>query len=229
MIKITQASPEMLNSKFSRFARTTLYGQNKDATYLISQMKQYEKSYKKLGMLDVFSESAARLADGLNHRGLDDFAGIIYSNLVKLPNISPKQREIYAQRALEVAQKQGDLLHTLARIVDLKRVYKDNGRKRQVIDTLLLEEKQLIAIIKDFEKTKQSYRTYNRGVNTLEIYQQRLAMARVDIAKGLMHSNPEAAERKLQLAIPIFEHFGREKELNFAYTILGQLAQILKR
>jgi hypothetical protein len=175
-------------------------------------------------MLDVFSESAARLADGLHHRGLDDFAGIIYSNLVKLPNISPKQREVFAQRALEVAQTQGDSLHTLARIVDLKKVYQTNGRKRQVIDTLFLEEKQLMAIIKDFEGSKRSYKTYSRGANLLEVYELRLAMARVDIAKGLMNSNPLAAERKLQYAIPTFERFGRDREVQFAKTLLGQLS-----
>ena len=117
MIKITQASPEVLNNKFRRFTRMTLNGQNRDATYLVSQMKQYEKSYKKLGMLDVFSESAARLAEGLHHRGLDDFAGIIYSNLVKLPNISPKQREVFAQKALEVAQKQGEIFGSFTRLL----------------------------------------------------------------------------------------------------------------
>ena len=229
MIKIINASPEVLNGKFNQFSRMMIRGQHRDTTYVVSQLKQYEKQYKKLNLLDVFSENIAGLADALHHRGLDDFAGILYSHLVKLSNISPKQREIFAQRALEVAQKQGDLLHTLARIVDLKKVYQTNGRRRQVIDTLFLEEKQLMAIIKDFEKTKKSYRTYNRGVSSLETYQLRLAMARVDIAKGLLNSNPEAAERKILLAMPTFEDFGKEKELNFAQNILNQIYQKLSR
>ena len=229
MMKISQSSPEVLNNRFNKFSRMMLKGQHCDTTYVVSQLKQYEKQYKKFGLLDVFSESIANLADGLHHRGLNDFAGIIYSNLVKLPNISPKQKEIYAQKALEVAQNQGDFLHTLARIVDLKRVYQNNGRKRQVIDTLFLEEKQLVVIIDDFEKTKQSYRTYNRKVNDIEVYQQRLAMARIDIAKGLMNSNPAAAERKILLAIPTFERFARDRELNFAHVLLGQLASKLPR
>lgn len=229
MIKIINSSPEVLNSKFNRFSRMMINGQHRDSTYVISQMRQYEKQYKKVGMLDVFCDQTSKLADALHHRGLDDFAGILYSNLVKLPNISPKQKEVFAQRALEVAQNQGDMLHTLARIVDLKKVYQNNGRKRQVIDALLLEEKQLLAIIKDFEKTKRSYRTYNRGVSSIETYQLRLAMARVDIAKGLMNSNPEAGERKVLLAIPAFEALGREKEARFAQNILQQLQQKLGR
>ena len=229
MMKILNSSPEVLHQKFNKFSRMMLQGQHRDTTYVISQMKQYEKQYKKVGLLDMFCEQTSKLADGLHHRGLDDFAGILYSNLVKLPNISPKQREIFAQRALEVAQNQGDLLHTLARIVDLKKVYQNNGRRRQVIDTLFLEEKQLMAIIKDFEKTKKSYRTYNRGVSSFETYQLRLAMARVDIAKGLLNSNPEAAERKILLAMPIFEDFGKEKELSFAQNILNQVYQRLTR
>lgn len=229
MMKIINSSPEVLNSKFNQFSRMMIRGQHRDSTYVISQMKQYEKQYKKIGMLDVFCDQTSKLADALHHRGLEDFAGILYSNLVKLPNISPKQKEVFAQRALEVAQNQGDLLHTLARIVDLKKVYQNNGRRRQVIDTLFLEEKQLVAIIKDFEKTKKSYRTYNRGVSPLETYQLRLAMARVDIAKGLLNSNPEAAERKILLAMPTFEEFGKEKELNFAQNILNQVYQKLTR
>lgn len=228
MMKIHQLTPEILNSRFNRFSKMTINGQHRDATYIISQMKQYEKQYKKVGMLDVFCEQTARLADALHHRGLNDFAGILYSNLVKLPNIPPRQREVFAQRALEVAQIQGDLLHTLARIVDLKKVYQNNGRKRQVIDALFLEEKQLMAIIKDFEKTKKSYKTYNRGVSPLETYRLRLAMARVDIAKGLMNSNPTTAENKIKLAIPTFKQFGREKELEFANVLLSQLTTKVK-
>ena len=224
MMKIINSSPEILNQKFNKFSKMMMQGKHRDATYVVSQLKQYEKQYKRLGMLDVFSESIANLADGLHHRGLDDFAGIIYSNLVKLPNIAPKNRELFAQRALEVAQMQGDSLHTLARIVDLKKVYQKNGRKRQVIDTLFLEEKQLISIIKDFEKSKGSYKTYSREASTIETYELRLAMARVDIAKGLMNSNPLAAERKIQHAIPTFEKFGRDREAQFARTLLGQLS-----
>ncbi len=224
MMKISQSSPEVLNRKFNKFSSMMMRGQHRDTTYVVSQLKQYEKQYKKLNLLDVFSENIAQLADSLHHREMDDFAGIIYSSLVKMPNISPKQREIFAQRALEVAQTQGDSLHTLARIVDLKKVYQKNGRKRQVIDTLFLEEKQLMAIIKDFEKSKGSYKTYSREASTLETYELRLAMARVDIAKGLMNSNPLAAERKIQYAIPTFEKFGRDKEIQFARTLLGQLS-----
>ena len=142
MIKIINASPEVLNGKFNQFSRMMIRGQHRDTTYVVSQLKQYEKQYKKLNLLDVFSENIAGLADALHHRGLDDFAGILYSHLVKLSNISPKQREVFAQRALEVAQNQGDLLHTLARIVDLKKVYQTNGRRRQVIDTLFLEKRK---------------------------------------------------------------------------------------
>ena len=223
-MKISQTSPEVLSCKFDRFSKMMMRGQHRDTTYVVSQLKQYEKQYKKLGMLDIFSDNISKLADGLHHRGMDDFAGIIYSNLVKMPNISPKQREIFAQRALEVAQNQGDSLHTLARIVDLKKVYQKNGRKRQVIDTLFLEEKQLMSIIKDFEKSKGSYKTYARMASSLETYELRLAMARLDIAKGLMNSNPLAAERKIQYAIPVFEKFGRDKEVQFANTLLGQLS-----
>ncbi len=224
MMKISQASGEVLAHKFNRLRRMTLSGQHKDVTYVVSQLKQYEHQYKKLGMLDIFSDNLSKLADDLHQKGSDDFAGIIYSNLVKLPGISPKQRELYARQALDVAQNQGDMLHTLARIVDLKKVYQKNGRRRQVIDTLFLEEKQLVAIIDDFDRTKRTYKTFARGVNTLEAYQLRLAMARIDIAKGLMNSNPVAAERKIKLAIPTFETFGREKEIAFAQTLLGQLS-----
>ena len=51
----------------------------------------------------------------------------------------------------------------------------------------------------------------------------------VDIAKGLLNSNPEAAERKILLAMPTFEDFGKEKELNFAQNILNQIYQKLSR
>lgn len=223
MIKINQCDPISLNKNFSVFSNNTLKGTHKDTTYVVSQLKQYEKQYKKLGIFEVFCEKASAFAAKLGENGQYDFAGIIYSNLVKIPTLQPKQKEIYAKKALTIAITQGDSLHIIARLVDLKRIYKANGNKSQFLNTSFAEEKQLIQVLQNFENIQDNFKTVKRMANSPDTYRLQLANTRVDIGKGLLKNNPETAKRKLLQARKTFEKLGREKEVQFTDNLLSQI------
>lgn len=224
MIKISQTSPAMLNSRFYTFSNEAVRGVHKDTNYVVSQLKQYEKQYRRLGIVDVFCERASKLADGLAQSGQRDFAGMIYSNLLKLPMLKPHFREQIAKRALEVAVVQGDFVHALARLVDLKMLYKDAGMKKQYVDILLQEEKLLKKIIKDYPSSKLRFKSVARKIQPIDTYTLKMAMTKVDIAKSIMRREPNVALTRLYAAREIFVEYNRIKEVNFVDKLIYQIA-----
>ncbi len=224
MIKISQASPAILNNRFYAFSKEAVGGVHKDKNYVVSQLKQYQKQYCRLGIMDVFCDKASKLADSLAKNNQRDFAGMIYSNLLKFPMLKPQFKEKIAIRALEIAEVQGDFVHALARLVDLKMLYRDLGMKKHYAEILLKEEKLLKKIIKDYPSSKVRFKSVSRQIQPVETYTLKMAMTKVDIAKGILRRNPNAALTRLQAAREIFVQFNRTKEINFVDKLLSQIA-----
>ncbi len=153
--------------------------------------------------------------------GIEDFPGIIFSNLMKMPFLKPQVKEFYAQRALEYAQEQGDTIHVLARLVDLEKMYKKNKDTRKYARVLFQQEKALISICNDFKRAKRNYKTYSRGRSQLKQYEMELAKTRVDIAKVIIKSNPKQAKIILEKAKTTFEREERQKEVDFVNLMLS--------
>ena len=67
---------------------------------------------------------AMRFAEMLVGLGNNNLAGIVYSFLIKLNQENAKLVEELATKALAIAKRQHDPIHTMARANDLKRIYK---------------------------------------------------------------------------------------------------------
>ena len=223
MIKINRCNPEMLNRKFGVFSASTLSLQKPDTNYVISQMKLFEKQYKRQGLVETFCSNAMNFADKFADNKLYDFAGMIYSNLLKLPNMNPKIKEEIALKALNIAKKQNDPIHILARIVDLKKMYKAGGNRKQFVNLLYDEEKQLNFIVSNYGKSASLFKSHSKATNSIHTYNLRLAMVRVDIAKTLLNFKPKAAERRILQALETFRNYGKESEVGFCEMLLSQI------
>lgn len=223
MIKISQASPAILNNRFYAFSKETVGGVHKDKNYVVSQLKQYEKQYNRLGLTDVFCNKAVQLADSLVKGGQRDFAGMIYSNLLKFPMLSTELKEKIAIRALEVAENQGDIVHTLARLVDLKKHYKDLGMKQNYFQILIEEEKLLKKIIKNYQLSKLRFKSVARQIQPIDTYILKQAMTKVEIAKSLLRRDPNSALTRLFAAREVFVKYNRKKEISFVDKLRSQI------
>ena len=126
MIKITNAELHNLNNDFRRFQTRIVESRKQDNTYFVSQLSQFQKKYKKAGLERSFAGHIFDFAEKMRKIGIEDFPGIIFSNLVKMPFLKPQVREFYAIKGLEYAQENGDAIHALARLVDLEKLYKQN-------------------------------------------------------------------------------------------------------
>ena len=224
MTSINKVTITNLNNEFQQFRTSILQSKTQNGTYLISQLSQYEKKYAKLGCSTNFAQMLYSFAQILKKQGLTDLAGIILSNLIKLPFIKPQVKEMYINSTLEIYRESGDSLHALARLVDLKILYKQTKQNHKYMQTLFDEEAELRKICANFKTAKQNFRTYSR-INSLQsTYELELAKVRVDISKMLLNKNPKKAEALLNKARATFIKAGREKEVIFVNTLLSEIS-----
>ena len=223
MLKINQSNVKVLNSKFNKFTQQTVSNNRPNIQYMCSQLQRYEKQYKKFNAIELYCVKALDFAQKLEVVGLTDFAGVIYSGLIKIPNISKEAKETMILSGLKNAQRNNDSIHFLARLVDLKYLYK-NENKKKYINILLEEEKCLTSIVNNYQQKASNFRTVGKDVNLQEKYKFRLAVSKVDLGKAFLRSNSDTALTKLQEAETIFIALGKAKEANFANQLISQIS-----
>ncbi len=214
----------VLNSKFNHFGQSINNNANQGSIYyFVSQVKLYEKQYKRLGFTGDFFIKAGTLADNLSNIGLKDFAGILYSVLTKIPDISVEQKEILLKRAIGNARAQNDTVHALARTIDLKQIYKQNKMRNKYNKILYKEEKLLESIISNYDKKSNTFRSVSKGINNINVYLFRLATTKFDIAKIDLFHKPKDTIKRLSEAKIIFKQLGRQKEFDFAESLSSKI------
>lgn len=223
MIRITNAELHNLNNDFRKFRTKISESKRQDNTYFISQLNKYHKIYKKAGLEKSFADNIFNFAQYMRKIGIEDLPGIIFSTLMKMPFLKPELKELYALKGLEYAQEKGDVIHQLARLVDLEKMYKQNKNTHKYTRILFQQEKVLINICNNFKSAKRNFKTYARENNQLNHYEMELAKTRVDISKVILKSNPGQAKILLEKAGKIFERENRQKEVDFVNQLLNQI------
>lgn len=213
------------NKQFQSFSKKALNTSNPDRIFIISHLQKYQKSYKREGHIDIYVEKARQLAEDFDKRGITDFTGIIYASLIKIKTLAYDIRENLIKRAIEIAQKQNDMVHELGRTVDLKFLYRDNiqNKRKEYIKTLFAEETLLIKIVRNFEQSANNYRTLYKNMGSKEVYSYKLGLAKVDIAKQFIKTNQKLALDKLIEAKKIFSKLGKSEEEFFTNGLIEQL------
>lgn len=223
MTKITKAELYTLNNEFQRFRNGFNQARKHDKDYFIVQVKKFEKKYKKAGLEKNFAEILFSFAEQMRKNGIPDFPGMIYSTLIKMPFLTYERKEVFIINAIDFAREQNDPMHTLARIVDLKILYKQQEQSHKYTQTLFEEEKVLIQICNNFKRAQKNFRTHVFQNSPLKKYQLQLAKVRVDIAKVLIKKEPHRAKAILLKARPVFQNQEHTKEVDFVDTLLSEL------
>ncbi len=217
-------SLDTINKSFAEFSQATL---NRRATtnYLLSHLKSYEKDYRRAGALELFLKQVYQLADNCFKKGLNDFAGMMYSSMIKNEAIPDNIREIIINRAIEVTRAQKDPIHELARVVDLKHLYLRNPETtaKKKLKNNIAEETLLKKIINNFDDSTDNFKTVKKNSNQLDLYRFRLALVEVDIAKATIRTEKKSALKKLVHAKKIFNELGKTTEAKFAQQLINQI------
>ena len=225
MLETKSININKINKNFKHFKINTLKEKNPSTAMVISQLQKYEKSYKKADCIGDYIVRTQELAEDFDKKGFTDLTGIIYASLIKIKILPDDIKEIFIKRALQIAQKQNDIIHELGRTIDLKMLYRKDlkNRRKDYIKILFNEEKLLRTIVRNFETSANNYKTISKNTKSKDEYNFKLGLAKVEIAKQHLYTNKKIALEKLVEAQKIFRELGKTRE---EYTVQGLIENL---
>lgn len=167
--------------------------------FLTMQDKYADRYY------DTFCHDADVMAKCLEHGKNPELPGIIYSAMCKLTEYFPRQLEYFAKKGYQIAERNGDYIHMMARLNDLNKVYKNRPDKlMQYIDVLYGQERCLKELCYNYDNAVSTFRSVSRLPAPRESYYLMLANTQTELAKLIRRKHPDQAERKLLSARNIY-------------------------
>lgn len=213
---------------FKKFSEFVLQNQKQMSPLVFSQqLGEMQRGYLMAKQRELFCQEADKLADKLVEAENGNFAGIIYSSLTKLTEFFPKELEVYAKKGAKVAEVNGDYLHLMARLNNLRKVYIDRyDQLYNYINTLFAQEKCLRKITSSYDSITQQYKTVTRKAAPKETYENMLACVRTELAKLIWKKHPHQAEQKFLDARKIFEKNGQKQSLEYIDFMLSKIRSL---
>lgn len=211
--------------KFKNFSEFVLTNKGQISPKIFSQEFGYiQKDFINASQRELFCQEADKLAIKLMKEEKGDFAGIIYSALTKLTEFFPKELEIYAKKGLEVAKSNGDYVHIMARLNNLRKVYM--GKPDKVYDyvqTLYAQEKCLRKLSSHYETASSTYQSVTRKAASKDDYEVMLAFVQTEIGKLTWKKHPNDSMRKLINAREIFEKNNDNRSLSYVDMLISKI------
>lgn len=164
----------------------------------------------------LFCEEADALAEKLIKQGNYDFSGIIYSCITKICKNNPELLEKYAIKGYSIACQNGDYIHMLSRLDDLRKLYDRNPEKLyDFIQVMYAQEKCLENLSYNYEATTSTYKTILRKAAPKEDYEKMLGYIQTDIAKLIRNKHPDNSFKRLDSARRIFTKYNNIQGVDY--------------
>lgn len=172
------------------------------------RLKAIGDVFVKQDQIASMNKGSKTLAERLVSMNNLQFAGRVYSFLIKLNKGNDKAVEEYATNALAIAKRLHDPIHVMARTNDLKEIYKKAPNDKYL--SLLFEEKRALnLIIKDYARVKQQFETSRTKMKPVENYEAKLAAIKLEIAEiCLSKGDKHSAKNELREALAIYQKLG---------------------
>lgn len=202
MANYKEISPRIFAQEFGKIQKT----------YLCAQQK------------DLFCSEAESFATELAKEKHTDFAGIIMSALCKITQFIPERLEPLAVKGYEIAKANGDYIHMMARLNDLRKIYQ--GIPDLIYDyvqVLYKQENCLKELTSNYDTVISNYRTVTRKPTERKEYEQMLAFVQTEIAKLTRRKHPQSAQQRLLSAREIFEQSGNKQHIPYIDMLLSKL------
>lgn len=168
----------------------------------------FEKQDKK----PVLNKLSMRFAEALVNLGNENLAGVIYSFLIKFNQGNKELIEDLAVKALAIAKRAKDPVHTMARANDLRGIYKYSENQAPLYRKALFDEKRALNdIITKYSTIEKRYNTITRELKPKESYELLLADVLLDIVETIKKQEPIRAKEELMNAERILSHFEEGK------------------
>ena len=212
-------------TKLEQFSRFVFDNQNQISPRIFAEeFGKIERQYLIEKQKDLFCSEADRFAGQLAEHENNDFAGIIMSALCKLTQLFPEKQEPFAIKGYKIAKANGDPIHMMARLNDLRKIY--YRRSEKLYKAL---EKCLKELTKNYANAIKSYKSVTRQAAKQRDYEQMLAHVQTEIGKITKRKHPHDARAKLLSAREIFKQHGNTKNVKYINMLLSEIEAAISR
>jgi hypothetical protein len=178
---------------------------------------------------DMFCHEADKFVTELEEKNHHDFAGIVISSLCKLTDLIPDLHEYFAIKGYKLAKANGDVLHSMARLNELRKIYyKRPERLKDYLNVMYAQENCLKKLAYDYNSAISTYHSITRPPAKQEEYKTMLAYVQTELAKITKRKHPHQAIKKLNNAREIFLGKGNQKSVEYIDMLLNEIQIQLK-
>ena len=164
---------------------------------------------------NILNNCLIALAERMINLKQDNLAGIIYSFLIKFNKDNLVVLKQLIPKALEIAQKQNDVVHIAARTGELCQIYRNTHiHGANYLACLNTRKNALQNICLNYDKAKEKYRTVSRQISTKDMYIELLIKTKIDIANELASTNKCDARNELLSAYKDLSQFSNDYRLD---------------
>ncbi len=215
---------------FRHFSKFVLSNQRTmPLSYFASEFGNLKQVYLEANCRDYFCKNAGQLAEELVHRNNNDFASIIYSTLAKVTGRFPIELERYAIKGVDVARRNGDYIHEMARLNDLRKIYyRRQDRFQNYLDVLYSQERCLKKITSNYDEAIQRYKTLSRKPASRDSYLTMLAYIQTELSKLIWQKHPKNALSKLQCAQDIYRKNHDSASIEYVTLLMLKIKNVLQ-
>jgi hypothetical protein len=197
----------MLHPEIKNFSDYIITHQNELTSVEFSKEfgKLTKKCCKSQCERDEFCTQADILAASLEKGQHNDFASMIMSTLCKVAEFMPEKLEEFAQKGYEIAKTNGDCVHMMARLNNLRKLYfRKPNKLNKYVEVFYKQEECLKELTSNYKQATKSYHSIFRRPATKNEYENMLAYVQTEIGKLIKKKHPEEAQEKLLSARAIF-------------------------
>lgn len=224
---LPKVSTEITRKNFEIFLSKTEKSLNRKQKTNIKEfytdLNKFAPVFEKTPDTDILVKKANKFAERCVSKGNNNFAGVIYSFLLKVIK-QPKVIENIAVKQLAIARRTDDPIHIMARTTDIRKIYQEIApNSPEHLKWLREEAKSIRRVIKHYEYAKNQYQTIARDVKPIEFYEENLGYVLIYTGEILKNQSPKEAVPILKEAKDIFQKQKNIKAINTVDKIIEQM------
>lgn len=232
-MQIPKISPDKVRKNFEIFLSQTEKklnrGQKTDIKDFSTDLYRFSSAFEKTPEADILVKKANQFAEKFTSNGNNNFAGVIYSFLLKVVK-NPKIVETLAVKQLAIAKRTNDPIHIMARTADIRKVYQEIApNSPEHLKWLREEVRSIRKVINHYEHSTKNFKSVSRDVRPKEFYEEMLGFILVDVGKILKKQSPKEAMPVMLEAKEIFAKLNNEKALDFVNQLIKETESKLKK
>lgn len=217
-MKVTIGSVDDIFTNAYNTFKKSCYNANSSLPEIKENYTEVRNLFIKSGQIQEFYDKVLELTQQIEKEGKTEICTLLLNELSKVC-MSFKLRETpedILEKTIERFRENNDVMHELARIIDLEEVYHSLGDRHRLFRTLHQKKDCCKKILANYEESANNFISIHRRPTPKESVQSQLAFTYTDLAYMLLRKKPHDAIALYKKSAEINQQLGNTRAVNYA-------------